>query len=219
MPQTLSRPAPPPSDEQLVARIRAGDMSLFEELMRRHNQRLYRVARAILKNDMEAEDVMQQAYIHAFTRLDQFAGRARLSTWLTRIVIHEALGRLRKDRTKIWSEFDETTMAQPDTARPTPEHQAYAAELRVLLESSIDALPEGYRLVFVCRDVEGLTTAETADALELGEEAIKTRLHRAREMLRRELLTRAGAATSEAFSFYRPRCDALVRRVLDALAG
>jgi RNA polymerase sigma-70 factor (ECF subfamily) len=208
------------SDEVLVGRIRGGDLRLFEEVMRRHNQRLYRVARAIVQDEDEAEDVMQQAYIQAYLHLDQFSGRSRLSTWLTRIAIHEALGRRRKRRDDQWpAGRDEDRMTGATTRdNPDPERLAYAAELRTLIESSIDALPDGYRLVFMCREVEGLSTAETADALELGEEAVKTRLHRARAMLRREMFARAGSASVEAFTFYRPRCDAVVRRVLDHIA-
>ena len=216
--EPIRLPAVP--DEELVSRIRTGDLRLFEELMRRYNQRLYRVARAIVKDEDEAEDVMQQAYIQAYLHLDQFSGRSQLATWLTRIAIREALGRRRKRREDQWpAGRDEDRMLPvnaPDS--PDPERLAYAAEIRTLLESSIDALPDTYRLVFVCREVEGLSTSETADALELGEEAVKTRLHRARGMLRRELFARAGSASMEAFTFYRPRCDRVVRRVLDHIA-
>lgn len=206
-------------DEELVRRIRAGDMPVFEELMRRHNQRLYRVTRAIVKDEHEAEDVMQQAYIHAYTHLDQFEGRSQLSTWLTRIAIHEALGRRRRRQLNVRPlDGDEDAMAQAHTDGPDPERLAYAGELRSLLESSVDALPEQYRLVFMCREIEGLSTAETAEALEIGEEAVKTRLHRGRAMLRRELVERIGPATAEAFTFERPRCDVIVRAVLQHLA-
>jgi len=218
MTDTPSAPAPL-SDEALVARVRGGDLSAFEEVMRRHNQRLYRVARAIVKDEHEAEDVMQQAYVNAFVHIDQFSGRSQLSTWLTRIAIHEAIGRRRTRQAAVSSEPIETAMSHTASDLPTPERLAYAAELRALLESSIDALPEAYRIVFMCREVEGLSTGETADVLEVGEEAVKTRLHRARAMLRRELFTRAGSASVEAFAFYRPRCDALVRRVLEQLGA
>jgi RNA polymerase sigma-70 factor (ECF subfamily) len=207
------------ADQELVDRIRGGDLVLFEEVMRRYNQRLYRVARAILKDEDEAEDVMQQAYIQAYLHLEQFSGRSRLSTWLTRIAIHEALGRRRKRRDdQLPTDRDEDVMSRATPETPDPERLAYAAELRTLLESSIDALPDAYRLVFVCREVEGLSTAETAEALEVGEEAVKTRLHRARAMLRHELFARAGSTSMDAFTFYRPRCDAVVQRVLDYIA-
>jgi len=205
------------SDEEIVSRVLAGDRMRFEELMRRYNQRLYRVARAILKDDIEAEDAVQQAYIQAYLHLGQFAGGSRFSTWLTRIAIHEALGRRRKRQAEPWSETDEDVMSQAMFDTPSPERLAYAAELRTMLESSIDSLPESYRLVFMCREVEGLSTAETAETLEIGEEAVKTRLHRARAMLRRDLFAQAGAASAGAFAFERPRCDALVRRVFEYL--
>jgi RNA polymerase sigma-70 factor (ECF subfamily) len=206
-------------DEDLVARIRAGDMAQFEHVMRRHNQRLYRVARAIVRDDDGAEDVVQQAYVQAYVHLDQFGGRAQLSTWLTRIVIHEALARRRRQQLPLASlEDDKRAMSQADPNARDPERLAYAGELRALLERAIDALPDAYRLVFMCRDVEGMTTAETAEALELGDEAVKTRLHRARAMLRRDLLERAGAATGDAFAFHRSRCDSVVRGVFEELS-
>jgi RNA polymerase sigma-70 factor (ECF subfamily) len=208
------------TDGQLVARIRAGDVALFEELMRRYNQRVYRVARAIIKDETEAEDVMQQAYVNAFTHLHQFEERAKFSTWLTRIAIHEALLRRRQARPTDQMATDAEGEPMPHTHAhlPDPERQAYAAELRALLEASVDALPESYRIVFMCRDIEGLSTLETADALELGEEAVKTRLHRARAMLRRELYQRAGGSTADAYTFHRTRCDAMRQRVFAILA-
>ncbi len=214
-----SAPATPIPDEDLVARVVAGETQLFAELMRRYNQRLYRVARAILRDEGETEDVMQQAYLQAYAHLPQFANRARFSTWLTRIAINEALGRRRARRAdRSDSELDEETMPGPADARD-PEDLAYGAELRHLLEASIDTLPDAYRLVFVCREVEGLSTAETAASLEIGEEAVKTRLHRARALLRSELYARAGSASVEAFTFLGPRCEAMVQRVLAQLPG
>ena len=212
-------PAAGMTDAQLIAAVCAGDTRRFEELMRRYNQRVYRVARAIVKDEAEAEDVMQQAYLNAFTHLRQFADRARFSTWLTRIVIHEALGRRRKarpaDQTVHESEGD--AMSQVESTAPSPERQAYASELKRLVEQSVDALPDTYRAVFMLRDIEGLSTAETAEGLDLGEEAVKTRLHRARAILRRELFARAGGATADAFTFGLSRCDAIVQRVFAEL--
>lgn len=208
------------SDDALVTRIRAGEIALFEEMMRRYNQRLYRVVRAIVKDEHEAEEAMQQAYIQAYQHLDQFAGRSQFSTWITRIAIHEALGRRRRrspdQSSSPWS--DEGAIAQVESSMPDPERLTYAGELRSLLERSVDALPEAYRVVFVCRDVEGLTTRETAELLEIGDEAVKTRLHRARAMLRRELFARVGTTSADAFAFHRSRCDAVVRAVLQRLA-
>ena len=188
--------------------------------MRRYNQRVYRMARAIVKNEAEAEDVMQQAYINAFTHLHQFEQRSKFSTWLIRIAVREALLRRRKARPTEPMTTDAEGELMPHTLAgvPDPERQAYGAELRELLEDCIDALPESYRIVFMCRDVEGLSTIETAEALELGEEAVKTRLHRARAMLRRELYARAGGSTVDAYTFYLTRCDAIVQRVFAVLA-
>lgn len=207
------------SDEQLVAGIRGGETTLFEELMRRYNQRVYRVARAIVKNETEAEDVMQQAYLNAFTHLQQFAERAKFSTWLTRIVIHEALGRRRRARPTehIPGDSEGDAMPHAQSAGPSPERQAYASELKRLVEESVDALPDSYRAVFMLREIEGLSTSETAEGLDLGEEAVKTRLHRARAMVRRELYARAGGTTAGAFTFHRTRCDEIVRRVFASL--
>lgn len=210
------------TDEEIIARVCAGDTALFEELMRRYNQRVYRVARAIVKNESEAEDVMQQAYLNAFTHLGQFAERAKFSTWLTRIVIHEALGRRRRlsrPGEPLSSESEGDAMSRVESAGPSPERQAYASELKQLVEESVDALPDDYRSVFMLREIEGLSTAETAEGLDIGEEAVKTRLHRARAIVRRELFERAGGTTAGAFTFGSKRCDALVGRVLEEIAA
>jgi len=220
MADTLSCPPSELQDDELVARIRAGEKALFEEMMRRYNQRLYRVVRAILKSELEVEDVMQQAYVQAFQHLDQFAGRSQFSTWLTRIAIHAALGRRRQQtHPSAASQGGEHLMATVESDTPDPERLAYAGELRSLLESSIDSLPDAYRLVFVCREIEGLSTSETADLLEVGGEAVKTRLHRARAILRRELFNRVGGASADAFAFHLSRCDRVVRAVLEQLAA
>ena len=206
-------------DEEIVHQIRRGETALFELLMRRYNERLYRAARAITRDDREAEDVLQQAYLNAFTHLDQYQGGAKFSTWLTSITINEALARVRRQRR--YQPFDdeltgvESTM--PWSAPPNPERQAFTGELRELLEWAIDGLADGAREVFVLRDVEGLSTNETADALGVSEDVVKTRLSRARGALRRALLERAGATTAEAFRFERPRCDRLVRVVMTRL--
>jgi RNA polymerase sigma-70 factor, ECF subfamily len=206
-------------DADIVARIRNGESALFEVLMRRHNQRVYRMARAVVKDETEAEDVMQQAYINAFTHLHQFEQRAQFSTWLIRITLHEALARRRRrnveasaamtDRDQDGELMDELIAPDPD-----PERQAYAAELAQVLEDAVDGLPEAYRIVFALRDVEGLSTAETAAGLSIGEEAVKTRLHRARAMLRRTLAEQFGAVSARAFQFHASRCDRVVSAVL-----
>ena len=203
------------TDAEIVDRVRAGETSLFEMLMRRHNQRVYRVARAVVRDETDAEDVMQQAYINAFTHLNQFQDRSQFSTWLTRITVHEALARRRKRRPE---ETPEDVMETLTSTEPDPERQAYAGELRSLLEAAVDSLPETYRLVFMLRDIEGLSTSETAAGLELGDEAVKTRLHRARAMVRSTIAERVGASTAEAFAFHAPRCDRVVAAVMTEIA-
>jgi RNA polymerase sigma-70 factor (ECF subfamily) len=203
--------AAPLSDEELVRRIRAGEGALFEIVMRRHNQQLYRAARAIMRDDAEVEDILQQAYLNAFAHLDQFEARARLSTWLTRIVIHEAYARLRQHTRQ------PSAAPPPAAPLPSPEQQAYASELNRVIEGAVDELPEPYRLVFMLRDVEGMSTAEAGEALGLGLEAVKTRLHRARAMLRRAVAMRVGAAAADTFQFEAPRCDRVVAHVMHRL--
>ena len=201
-------------DEEIVARVRAGEIAFYEILMRRYNQRLFRVARAILRDESEAEDVMQDAYVRAFEHLASFAGDAKFSTWLTKIAVYEALRRARR-RSKTGDM--ESVMATASIDAPSPERQAYDHELRAVLERAIDRLPEGYRSVFMLRVVEGLDVADTAEALDLGPEAVKSRLHRARALLRRDVQRLAGIEASHAFSFGTSRCDRIVERVLRRL--
>jgi RNA polymerase sigma-70 factor (ECF subfamily) len=210
------------SDDDVVRRVLAGDTPLFEVLMRRYNQRLFRVARAVLKDPDEAEDVMQHAYVRAFEHLGQFEGRARFATWLTKIALYEALGRARKrdqPRRAEAAGTEKSPVEAIESAEPDPEQQALQAEARSLLEASISALPPAYRMVFVMREIEGLDTAETAECMEVSEDVVKTRLRRARAMLRRALLLRAGVATSTAFSFHLSRCDRVVTRVLERITA
>jgi RNA polymerase sigma-70 factor (ECF subfamily) len=208
------------SDEQVVSRILSGQTALFEVLMRRHNERIYRAARAILRDESEAEDVMQQAYVNAYSLLRQFDGRSKFSTWLTRIALHEALARVRRRGRCTNMDPDSPFTAQlaaPMTPTPDPERQAFARELGVLIESAIDRLPDGAREVFVLRQVEGMSTEEVAAALDVSEAVIKTRLSRARATLRRDLYKHAGIAEWNAFRFLRPRCDRVVAAVLARL--
>jgi RNA polymerase sigma-70 factor (ECF subfamily) len=212
----------PISDEEVVRRVRAGETGLFEVVMRRYNQRLYRVARAILRDDAEAEDVTQQAYVNAYRHLDQFAGLAMFSTWLTKIAVHEALACARRrgrfdEHQEAVDDWDGDTMGALKSPGPDPERQAFAGELRALIESAIEALPEHYRAVFVMRDVEGMSTAESAECLDITEETAKTRLHRARMLLRDALYERAGIESAAAFSFEAPRCDRVVAAVLEQI--
>lgn len=210
-------------DSEIVRLVRSGDRALFEILMRRHNQRVYRAARAIVKDEAEVEDVMQQAYINAYTHLHQFEERSQFSTWLTRIALNEAFARRKRLQTA------ESRTGQDDSHRgefmdtirspqPDPEHQAYAQELHRVLEDAVDGLPETYRAVFMLRDVEGLSTSETGEGLGLAEEAVKTRLHRARAMIRRAVAARVGGETGLAFQFHAPRCDRVVKAVLERIS-
>ena len=206
-------------DDEIVRRVLAGETALFEAIMRRYNQRLYRVARSILRDESEAQDVMQQAYVNAYLHLDQFAGRAKFSTWLTRIAVHEALARARRhERSKgLDSMSDESQSDAIRDARPDPEQQLHTAQLRLLLESAIDRLPESYRSAFVLREAEGLGMPEVAECLEISEEAVRQRLHRARALLRRHIYESTGATSGSAFSFHLSRCDRVVAFVFSRL--
>ncbi len=210
-----------PSDEELARRVAAGETALFEILMRRYNQRLFRVARAILRDEAEAEDVMQQAYVNAYAHLGQFAGRARFSTWLTRIAVNEALARLRRrgrfDEVDAMPDWEERAMHRIAAPPTNPEQQALRGEMRAVLEAAFEAIPQIYRTVFVLREIEGLSTAEAAECLSLGEDAVKTRLFRARALLRQELLERAGVVSAELFPLHLSRCDRVVAAVLARL--
>jgi RNA polymerase sigma-70 factor (ECF subfamily) len=200
------------SDEEVVQRVRAGETGLFEVVMRRYNQRLFRVARAIVRDDSEAEDVMQQAYVNAYLHLAQFEGRARFATWLTRIAVHEASARARRRRrlTELEPEGEEADPRPKRDRELDPEQLALAGEVRRALEAAIETLPESYRTIFVLREVEGLSTQETAGCLAVSQDVVKTRMHRARQRLRTELLRRVGLATSDVFSFHLVRCDRVV---------
>lgn len=204
------------TDLDLIEQILAGHTALFELLMRRYNERVYRAARAIVRDEHEAEDVMQQAYVNAFTHLRQFNGAAQFPTWLTRIAINEALARVRhQNRHEAFD--DELGNVEPFMSTDpagNPERNAFTGELRGLLEWAIDELPNGTREVFMLREVEGLSTAEVAECLSVSEDVIKTRLSRGRAVLRRLLLKRTGATAPDAFRFYRPRCDRVVTAVL-----
>lgn len=209
------------SDAETIQQVLDGNTAMFELLMRRYNERVYRAARAIVRDEHEAEDVMQQAYVNAFTHLRQFHGAAQFSTWLTKIAIHEALARVRR-RGRYEAFNDDLSNVEPfmsSPSAPSPERQAFAGELRGLLEWAIDALPAGTREVFVLREVEGLSTAEVAECLGVSDDVVKTRLSRGRAMLRRLLMERTGATAPEAFRFYRPRCDRVVQNVLARITG
>src|SRR5450631_1378247 len=210
------------ADEEIVRRVLEGDLVLFELLMRRHNQRVYRAIRSILRDDAESEDVMQEAYVRTYEHLAQFEGRAQFSTWLTRIAVNEALKRLAlRGRLDPLDEeqFEEEDGNMPAfrSTLPSPESTASNSELERLLEEAILALPVTYRAVIVLRDVEEMSTAETAEVLSLTDTNVKVRLHRAHELLRAELFARAGANCSQAFGFPATRCDRVVRAVFKML--
>ena len=195
------------ADADLAERCLARDEDAVRELTRRYNQRLYRIARGILRSDLEAEDVVQDTYIRALAGLEGFRGQSALGTWLVRIAINEALGRLRK-------KSPEALDAPPAAPVVDPETLMATAESRVMLERAIDDLPDAFRSVFVARMVEGLSIEETADLFGLRPETVKTRVHRARARLRTNLETQLGPAVRESFAFDGARCDRLTETVI-----
>lgn len=222
------------TDQEIITRVRAGDTGLYEIIMRRYNQRLYRVTRAILRNEAEAEDVIQDAYVRAYQHLDQFAGRAPFSIWLTRIAVHEALHRLQERKRS--QQFEDASYAEDvfmdsssngsrtstadaniTESSPDPEQRAAIAELGKVLEEAVLGLPAPYRTVIMLRDIEELSTAETAAALELTEENVKVRLHRGRALMRDHLFARVGPSCKNAFPFMGTNCDRVVLGVFDRL--
>lgn len=207
-------PAPALSDEEIVSRILAGETGLFELIMRRYNERLYRTVRSVLRDEAEAEDAMQQAYVDGFQHLADFAGRSRFSTWLTRIALNEALARRRRAQPD--APGDDVMEHLPDP-RSSPEQRASDHELRSVLQVAIDRLPEHFRTVFVLREVQGLSVAETAESLDLKEDTVKTRLHRARILLQHAILQAAEPQLSGSLPFPAPRCDRVVAAVLRRL--
>jgi RNA polymerase sigma-70 factor (ECF subfamily) len=207
----------PTRDEELVARILAGETALFEVIMRRYNQRLYRAARTILRGDAQAEDVMQAAYVQAYEHLSQFAGRAPFGAWLTRIAVNEALARLRNAKHYQEPEGEGDRMDRFASPEPDPEQAASNSETRRLLEALIDSLPQGNRAVFVLRDVEDMSTVETSEALGITEENVKVRLHRARAALRNGLAAYAHRETRNAYAFHAIRCDRVVKKVFEQI--
>jgi RNA polymerase sigma-70 factor (ECF subfamily) len=203
------------TDEEIVDRVRAGQTPLFEVLMRRYNQRLYRIARAILHGDAEVEDVMQETYLRAYAHLDQFAGRARFATWLTRIAVNEAAARAR--RAPVTVGIPLVYEIEPQPSDENPEQTAVRGEAQALLDRAIESLSPDDRAVFVLREVEELSTTETAEALGVNEAVIRMRLFRARTRLRLNLHRRTGATTSGAFRLHLSICDRVVQGVLPRL--
>ena len=211
IPDTLSRDAL--SDAEIVRRVLEGETSLFELIMRRYNQRVYRAVRAIVRDESEAEDVMQQAYVNAYSHLRQFEQRSAFSTWLTRIAINEALARIRPRGLHV---VPDDEMPEVESPAQNPEEAAMTSEIKEVMESEISALPESYRSVFMLREVEGLSTIETAECLSVSEDVVKTRLHRARAMLRENIYKRANFGST--FTFGHARCDRIVAGVMARIA-
>jgi RNA polymerase sigma-70 factor, ECF subfamily len=205
----------PLDDAELVRRIRAGETALFELVMRRYNQRLFRVLRALLRDEAEAEDVLQDAYVRAYTHLGQLEQPARLASWLTHIAVHEAKARLR--RRGRFADVKEGPLRAVPSPSSDPEQETLGKQLQRVLVSAIDDLPVGYRTVFVLRDVEGMSTAEVSESLRVSEQAVKMRLHRARAALRQVLFDRVGAAALPPFAFAGDHCDRIVAGVLARL--
>ena len=207
------------SDEEIVERVRVGDVAFFEVLMRRHNARLYRAVRSILRDEDEAEDAMQQAYIHAYGALGEFQGHSSFSSWLIRIGLNEALMLLRKRRRLIAVDEITKRMESRMPTVPTPEERVTSRQAIQLLEKAIDRLPAIYRTAIMLREVEGLSTEETARALGVSEQAIKTRLHRARVLLHDALAEELGRELRDAFPFPAFRCDRVVNAVMARLSN
>lgn len=223
---TVQRAAGTLADERnLVERAKSGDQSAFRAIMEQNNQRLYRVARAVMKDDTEAEDVVQETYLRAFFNLSKFRGESSLTTWLTRIALNEALGRKRKQRAMVTLETVETaqqTSAQiiqfPAMNTETdPERSAAQNEIQRLLERAMDALPEPFRVVFVMRDVEEMSIEETAFHLGIRPQTVKTRLHRARRLLRQSLDGELASTLKETYPFAGARCARITEAVLSRL--
>src|SRR3974377_1857044 len=209
------------TDDEVVAQVMKGETALFEILMRRYNQRLFRVVRSIVADDGEAEDVLEDSYVLAYQHLAQFRGASKFSLWLTRFAVRESLAR-RERRCRFESMGTVAGQGEDKVSRlvsstPSPEWSASMREANLLLKAAILALPEKYRGVLMMRDIEGMSVEETADCLEISKVNVKVRLHRARALVRRELYTRAGAKSSAAFEFLGLGCDRLVKAVLARL--
>lgn len=206
----------PRSNAEVISLVLAGATDRFELLLRRYNQRLFRVARSILHDDAEAEDAVQQAYLAAFTALPQLSDPQRFAAWVTRITVREALRRRGRPLQPLTIVDDDSDTIRELRAKG-PEERTATRELRDTLEAAIDSLPDSYRTVLVMRDVQELSTRETAEALEVSEESVRVRLHRARRALKHLLEERCGVALADVFSFAGSRCDRIAAAVMSAL--
>ncbi|RWC55033.1 RNA polymerase sigma factor [Mesorhizobium sp.] len=220
MPAVLTAvPSLASGDMQLVRRALARDGDAFRTIIKTHNQRLYRIARGVMRNDSEAEDIVQEAYVRAFANLDAFRGDSSLATWLSRIVINEALGRLRKRRKTV--ALPENPQAEiirfPLNPSDDPERTMAQRQILQLVERATDGLPDVYRTVFMARVIEGLSIEETADLLGVRPQTVKTRLHRARALVRKALDDQIGPVLLDAFPFAGRRCERLTSAVMRRL--
>jgi RNA polymerase sigma-70 factor (ECF subfamily) len=212
------------SDDSLVQRAREHDLAAFEALMRRHNRRLFRVTRGVLRDSDDAQDAVQETYLRAFTRLETYQPAGKFPAWLTRIALNEALMMRRRSPAAMVSldeAGNEAVAVQEATTSDAPSSDQFveAAHARALLEHAIDALPENFRMVFVLRAVEGLDVRETAESLGINPNTVRTRLFRAQRLLRGELARRLQTESSEVFDFGAERCDAVVAGVFEKLAA
>jgi RNA polymerase sigma-70 factor, ECF subfamily len=212
------------ADAELIQRARSRDETAVRSIMQANNRRLYRIARGILRNDSEAEDVVQETYVRAFTHLESFRGDSSLATWLARIAMNEALGRLRRQRAGVeWTSLPEGTIEAQiiqfphSAASEDPEKSMAQRQIQNVVEHAIDELPDPFRVVFITRVIEGMNVEETAEILQLKPETVKTRLHRARTMLRDNVEKKIGPVVMEAFPFAGRRCERLTQAVLKRL--
>ncbi|RWA98915.1 MAG: RNA polymerase sigma factor [Mesorhizobium sp.] len=204
---------------QLVGRALAREGGAFHTIIKMHNQRLYRIARSVVRNDSEAEDIVQEAYVRAFAQLGDFRGESSLATWLSRIVINEALGRLRKRRRTVAmpQNLQAEIIKFPLNPSDDPERMMAQRQILELVERATDRLPDVYRTVFVARVIEGLSIDETAELLDVRPETVKTRLHRARALVRKALADQIGPVLLDAFPFAGRRCERLTAAVMQRL--
>jgi RNA polymerase sigma-70 factor (ECF subfamily) len=216
-------------DAELIRRVCAGEVALFELIMRRHNRRLFRLARSILGNDADAEEIVQESYVNAYFKLKQFRGPEGFASWLARIATNEALMRRRRQKRGalvVPGDFESTesplpgiAAMDPQSSADDPESDLYAMQLQRLLERAVNGLPDAYRATFVMREIEQLSAAETAQALNIEEATVKTRLHRARRLLQQQLTGELRAALGGIYQFDGMRCDRIIARVFARIAG
>ena len=213
-----------PEDAELVRRALARDGGAFRAIMQKHNRRLYRIARGILRNNADAEDAVQDAYVSAFTNLGSYRGESTLATWLCRIVMNEALGRLRRKRTTVDIAALEPARSEAEiiqfplsTPNDDPERTMAQRQILQLVEQATDNMPEAFRLVFVTRVIEGMSVEETSELLGIKPETVKTRLHRARRLVRDQLHKQIGPVLMDAFPFAGRRCERVTEAVMKRL--